>query len=285
MIIQLRRKTLIQTSKIFRVSSDVAGYYVRSLQRDETVSGWEDLEGDPTIQFGDRVLLCRHRRIQDDGDDWPNLFGVQDSMVNQVARVTKKRGLEESKTGYVQVQLEESYRHYGDKTKDDRQIWWRTRDVIRLWPDTFTACSKCSARFDVPLKTPYDAVPRLCTVCSLQKPLQGAIQAIEDAKFLDCLNISAVQDGEPPEQHPIPVGEAQTPSDQLVSQQESSKAFIHTRLDLCTRAELKAKIEELQERLDKLGPEGNLVDVSDLSDWIGKPMGVPRIPKKYKVGL
>ena len=84
----------------------------------------------------------------------------------------------------------------------------------------------------------------------------------------------------------IAVVVALVPKDRLMAQQEFCETFDRTgRVSPRTRAELKAKIEELQGRLDELGPEGNLVDVSDLSDWISKPMGVPKVPRKYKVEL
>lgn len=249
---------MIQTSKAFKVSSDDAGDYAGSLQRDETVSGWEDLAGDPAIRLGDRVLLCRHRWIRGHGFDWLDLYNDRENLVNRVVRIVRRQDLSEETIGYIQVQLEESYGPYGDKSKDCRQTWWRTRDTVKLWPATFTVCYECGVRIDVPLKTPYFVEPRLCTGCSSQKPPKGPIDAVV----------------------------AQTSGDGLMIEQEFCKPFDRAgRTNPRTRAELKAKIKELQGRLDELGPEENLVDVSDLSDWISKPMGVPRIPKKYKVEL
>lgn len=182
---------LIQTSRVFKVSSDDAGDYAGSLNRDETVSGWEDLRGDPTIRLGDRVLLCRHRWIRGHGFDWPNLYN---KLVNWVVRVIRQQDPTELGVGYIQVQLEESY---GYKTEGDEPTWWRARDVIRLWPDTFATCRECLETVQVPPKTPYDAVPQLCERCSSQKrqkPPKGPIQEIEDAKFIDCLDAQVARD-------------------------------------------------------------------------------------------
>lgn len=150
----------------------------------ETVSGWEDLAGDPDIKEGDKVLLCRHRQIKGGGFNWSGREGqLRETLVGATAIVVENKGDErETHLGYLELDIK--------MPETGKLIWWRTRDVIRLWPSPHRKC-ECGTTHSVPKLTPYKRAGDFCRYCHAKPPsimFENSvkdIQAIEDEEFME----------------------------------------------------------------------------------------------------
>lgn len=165
--------------------------FAGGVREGETVSAWADLAGDPSIKPGDKVLLCRHRKVDNHGFNWGGVaIHKKELYVNEIVTVVEDLGDDrESKIGYI------SFRN-PQWPRDAKELWWRKRDVIKIWARPDANCPKCQTTCKVEPTTPYQAVV-LCPKCGGKRNGFPPSPELSSVFFMDSTkDIQAIEDEE-----------------------------------------------------------------------------------------